>query len=77
MDGDELKRNFRKNLRILRERRGLGSRELSRKIGASECSINRYERHGIIPGFDRLAELCRILKTTPDQLYGYRPLDED
>ena len=77
MDGKTARENFGRNLRILRERHGYGSRELSRMMNSPECSVNQYERHGIVPELGNLVKLCEILETTPDRLFGYRPLNEE
>ena len=59
--------------KIKRERK-LTQRELANKMGISAASVNRWMKSGA-PEINKLPLLCEILEITPNDLFGYRPLD--
>jgi len=63
---------FGKNLRALRESKGMSQGELSKKVGISRASINQYENKGYIPTKTGTKKaLCEALDCTESDLFGY------
>lgn len=76
MDAETARRNVAENIRTLRAAHGYGSRELGRKLpGGDEIIISSYETGRSSPRLRNLVALCKLLRTTPDELMGYRPLE--
>ena len=61
------------NKRIKEEKR-LTQRDLANEMNISAASVNRWMSTGA-PDIDKLPQLCEILDVTPNELFGYRPLD--
>lgn len=62
--------NFNKQLKILREERGLSQRELAEKIALSKSSINMYERGEREPGIETLKRIALFFNVDIDYLLG-------
>lgn len=69
---------FKDNLRKYRERAGLSSKELSKKLGISYTTYLNYENQSSEPRYDKLCEISHILHTSPNELLNYKsePIDE-
>lgn len=69
--------SFGPRLRELREKRGLSQQELAQAIGAHWTQISRYERGLQLPTADRIVDLTKVLRVSPNGLLlGDRNGDE-
>ncbi len=59
-----------KNLKYLRNQKGISQQKLAAEIGISQQSINKYENHDIEPDIDTLISLANYFETTVDFLIG-------
>ena len=59
-----------KNLRYLREKRGLSQAQFARAIGISQQSVCKYENQTTIPGIDVLTQIANFFDTSIDFLVG-------
>jgi transcriptional regulator with XRE-family HTH domain len=57
-------------LRRLRTARGLGVRELARRVGVTPSLLSQVERGGVNPSVVTLFRLAEALDTTPDYFFG-------
>ena len=63
--------NMIKNLKKLRNQRGISQQMLAEVIGVSQQSINKYENHNIEPDIDTLILIADYFETTVDYLIGH------
>ena len=68
---------FAKNLRKYRKQKGYTQVELGKELNYGYTAIANYESGRNEPSFDDLISLCHILGTTPNDLIGFSPLEED
>ena len=61
-----------KNLKHLRNQKGISQQKLANEIGISQQSINKYENHNIEPDIDTLIALAEYFETTVDDLLGVK-----
>lgn len=59
-----------KNLKKLRQERGISQQALAKAIGISQQSVNKYENHSIEPDIATLIVLSEYFDTTVDYLIG-------
>lgn len=59
-----------KNLKLIREKKGLSVTELAKKLNVSMVCIWRWETGQRTPSIKRLAILAAVLDTTPNELLG-------
>ena len=59
-----------KNLKKLRNQKGISQQTLASEIGISQQSINKYENHNIEPDINTLIALANYFNTTVDYLIG-------
>jgi transcriptional regulator with XRE-family HTH domain len=64
-----------KNLRILRNKKGISQLQLAEIIGVSQQSINKYENHNVEPDIDTLMKLSDYFSTSIDFLVGHKNID--
>lgn len=62
--------NFNKVLRALRDEQEISRRELSRRTGISQSSINMYERGEREPNFETLETFADYFNVNMDYLLG-------
>lgn len=55
----------------LRKEQGMTQYDLADALGISQNQISRYERGAFNPSVETLADLARVLNTTPDYLLGF------
>lgn len=59
-----------KNLKLLRNQKGISQQTLASEIGISQQSVNKYENHNIEPDINTLISLADYFDTTVDYLIG-------
>ena len=59
-----------KNLKKLRNEKGIIQQQLADVIGISQQSVNKYENHNIEPDIATLIQLARFFDTSVDYLIG-------
>ena len=64
-----------KNLKRLRQRRGLSQQALAEAVGISQQSINKYENYGTEPDIALLIALADCFQTSVDYLVGHTDID--
>lgn len=64
------------NLKNLRLMRGLSQKELGAQLNKSPNAISNWEKGMTSPDVDLLETICRVLKVTPNQLYGWDKCQE-
>ena len=64
-----------KNLKLLRNRRGISQQALAAAVGVSQQSINKYENHNIEPDANTLMKLADYFETSVDYLIGHTDID--
>ena len=68
--------DFGTRLRMARIAAGFATaRQFSHALGLAENRYTRYERGETEPALDTVAQICRILSITPDDLLGFAPSD--
>ena len=60
-----------KNLKLLRESRGLSQQKLADAVGISQQSINKYENHQTQPDILTLIQMADFFHTSVDFLIGH------
>jgi transcriptional regulator with XRE-family HTH domain len=63
-------------LRALRQMRGLGIRELARRVGVTASLLSQMERGTVNPSVFTLFRLAESLETTTDYFFGNRSTNE-
>lgn len=70
-------RDIGKNIRTLRERRGLTQEELAQALFVTRQTVSNYETGKSRPDIDMLMKIAQVLETDVDQvLYGPRPVED-
>ena len=64
------------NLKNLRLMRGLSQKELGAQLNKSPNAISNWQKGMTSPDVDLLETICRVLKVTPNQLYGWDKCEE-
>ncbi|MCL2087682.1 MAG: helix-turn-helix domain-containing protein [Oscillospiraceae bacterium] len=64
-----------KNLKALRNKKGVSQQKLAESIGISQQSINKYENHNIEPDINTLMNLASYFSTSIDYLVGHTNID--
>lgn len=59
-----------KNLKKLRNEKGISQQHLATKLGISQQSINKYENHSIEPDIETLIAIADYFDVTVDYLIG-------
>ncbi len=62
-----------KNLKRLREGKGISQQKLAAAIGVSQQSVNAYENKAVEPDIDTLIALADYFETSVDFLVGHTP----
>lgn len=57
-----------KNLRLLREEKGMSQKQLADCIGVSQQSINKYENHNVEPDIGALIRIADCFSTSVDYI---------
>lgn len=64
------------NIKKFRIFRGITQMELGTAVGRSKNVVSNWERGDNFPDLDTIVKLCRILKVTPNQMFGWEPCPE-
>ena len=64
-----------KNLKFLRNKKGISQQQLADVIGISQQSINKYENHNIEPDISTLIAFADYFNTSVDYLIGNTDID--
>ena len=59
---------FGQNLRKIRRMRGLTQEALGRQIGIQRSGVSKYEKGRVKPDVAKLAQICRALDISPQEL---------
>lgn len=60
-----------KNLKLLRQERGMSQKQLADRIGVSQQSVNKYENHNVEPDIETLIRIADCFGTSVDFLIGH------
>lgn len=60
-----------KNLKALRDERGISQQKLADAIGMSQSSINDYENRGVEPDITTLLRMADFFETSVDYIVGH------
>ena len=60
-----------KNIKLLREERGVSQQKLADAIGMSQSSVNDYENRNIEPDISTLMRMADFFETSVDYIVGY------
>lgn len=59
-----------KNLKFLRNKKGVSQQQLADVIGVTQQSVNKYENHSVEPDIYTLIKIADYFETTIDYLVG-------
>lgn len=57
-------------IKLYRERIGLSQKEFAVQINQNNATVSNWERGLTRPNVDVLADICMVLKVSPDELLG-------
>lgn len=60
-----------RNLKMLRNQKGISQQKLADTIGVTQQTINRYENNDTEPDIDTLIKFAEYFETSVDFLIGY------
>ena len=66
----ELSKTIGGNLKAARRAKGLTQREVAEKMFMTQQQYSRFENGVFELNYEQLLALCRLLHTTPNELYG-------
>ena len=66
----ELSKTIWGNLKAARRAKGLTQREVAEKMFMTQQQYSRFENGVFELNYEQLLALCRLLDTTPNELYG-------
>lgn len=64
-------KTIRENIRNFRQFRNMTQVELGKALGRSKNVVSNWERGDNEPDLDTIAEICRVLEVTPNQMFGW------
>lgn len=67
-------RNFKLNLKEVRQKAGLFQEELAEKLNTTQQRISEYELGKTVPSLNRLIELAQILDVSLDDLVEFKKI---
>lgn len=68
--------NINENIKNFRTFRGIKQQDLADQLGRSKSVISNWERGENSPDLDSCEKLCKILRVTPNQLFGWEKNEE-
>lgn len=69
--------NLSEQIKKFRKEKNMKQEELAKKLGKSKSVISNWEKGINKPDADTIAELCKILKITPNQLFNWKENDNE
>lgn len=60
------------NIRNFRKFRKMSQKELGQKLNKSTNVVSNWENGIHSPDLDTIEEICKILRVTPDELFGWK-----
>ena len=60
-----------RNLKMLRNKKGISQQKLADTVGVTQQTINRYENNDTEPDIDTLIKFAEYFETSVDFLIGY------
>ena len=69
---DDIDKKFGTAIRLARKKHKLTQTQLAGVLGVSFQQIQKYENGRNAVASTRIPELCRVLKTSPDDLFDFR-----
>jgi transcriptional regulator with XRE-family HTH domain len=66
-----------RRIRQVREQMGIGKSELARRIGVSPTAVHNWEENGVMPRFEMLFAIEKVLEVDIMDLISHRPDEED
>ena len=66
----ELSKTIGGNLKAARRAKGLTQREVAEKMFMTQQQYSRFENGVCELNYEQLRALCRLVDTTPNELYG-------
>lgn len=67
--------NMIKNLKELRNKKGVSQQKLADDIGVSQQSVNKYENHNVEPDINTLMSIADYFSTSVDYLVGHTEIE--
>jgi len=67
-----MEKEFANELRRLRQNLKLTQQQVADKLKVGRLTITYYETGRSLPSIKMLVKLCEILKTTPNELLGFK-----
>ena len=64
-------------IRQLRDAKGLRVKDIAAHLGVTEGAVKNLQRGGGTQHFFRLAQICRLLGITPNELLGFNGAGDD
>lgn len=64
------------NIRYMRMMRGLSQKQFAALLNKSPNAVSNWEKGATNPDVELLEEICKILKVTPNQIYGWDECQE-
>ena len=68
--------NVNENIRKFRKFRGLSQQKLGSLVGKSTNVVSNWENGLHSPDLDTIAEICKVLSVTPNQIFGWEECPE-
>lgn len=62
-------------LREYREKAGYTQEEIAKLVGKTTRTVQSWEAGISLPNADALCDLCTVLKTNPNEILGWEPVD--
>jgi transcriptional regulator with XRE-family HTH domain len=69
---DDIDKKFGVAIRLARIKHKLTQTQLAEALGVTHQQIQKYEKGANAVASTRIPDLCRILKTCPDDLFDFR-----
>ncbi len=73
----DIRQVIRNNIKQARKTSKLTQENIGKIWGISQSQYARYERGSIELNYSQIVSLCRILKISPNELFGYDEVKED
>lgn len=68
--------SINENIKNFRTFRDISQQQLADYLGVSKASVSNWERAASIPDADSCGKICKMLKVTPNELFGWEKCKE-